>query len=259
MSSPWLNVALGQESASLTPLAAVGRAAVLEAGSATRDSAVDHANRENFSYILLPAFDTLAVFGAGSATHDTAGDMASEGDDEQPSTVYLIDFENSTASTALQEGSKDGKLNPTQFAPMKEVIDRDARVPPPSTAAASTDQVTPPGTQRQIAQALPGNLGKLNRAKRDSERRKTPRAKAAFAVRTSSAAYKSAKKKWNSKYRATAKAKTAAAGRISSAAYKSAKKISDSKRRATAKTKAAKQVSDSHSGQPISDAPGPFA
>ena len=67
-----LDVALGQESASLTPLAAVGRAAVLEAGSATRDSAVDYANRENFSYILLPAFDTLAVFGAGSATHDTA-------------------------------------------------------------------------------------------------------------------------------------------------------------------------------------------
>jgi hypothetical protein len=120
-------------------------------------------------------------------------------------------------------------------------IDRDARVPPPSTAAASTDQVTPPGTQRQIAQALPGNLGKLNRAKRDSERRKTPRAKAAYAIRTSSVAYKSAKKKWNSKYRATAKAKTAAARRKSSAAYKAAKKISDSKRRATAKTKAAKQ------------------
>ena len=144
------------------------------------------------------------------------------------------------------------------------------------------------GTQRQITQAPPGNLVKLDRAKRDSERRKTPRAKAAFAVRTSSAAYKSAKKKWNSKYRATAKAKTAAAGRQSSAAYKaakkkwkskynatakaktaaagrkssaaykSAKKILDSKRRATAKTKAAKQVSDSYSGQPISDAPGPF-
>jgi hypothetical protein len=194
MLSAWLNVALGQESASLTPLAAVGRAAVLEAGSATRYSAVDHANRENFSYILLPVCDTLAVFvagsgtldtsdtpvatvdhatresaastplsvldlvavfEAGSATHDTAanyddadfGDYASEGDDEQPS----------TASTVLPEGSKDGKLNLTQFAPMTRrrlddnVIDRDARVPPPSTAAASTDQVTPPSTQRQFA------------------------------------------------------------------------------------------------------------
>jgi hypothetical protein len=101
-------------------------------------------------------------------------------------------------------------------------IDRDARVPPPSTAAASTDQLTPPGTQRQIAQALPGNLGKLNRAKRDSERRKTPQAKAAFAVRTSSSAYKAAKKKWNSKSWATAKSKTATTGRRSSVAYKAA-------------------------------------
>jgi hypothetical protein len=182
-------------------------------------------------------------------------------------------------------------------------------------AVVSTDQSSPPGTQRQIAQALPGNLVKLNRAKRDSERRKTPQAKADFAVnlvklnrakrdserrktpqakadfavRTSSAAYKDAKKRWNTQYRATAKAKTAAAGRNSSdaykaakkkwnstynatakaktaaagrkssAAYKSAKKISDSKRRAIAKTKAAKRVSDSYSGQPISDAPGPFA
>ena len=73
--------------------------------------------------------------------------------------------------------------------------DSDAGVPPPSSAVASTDQVTPPGTQRQIAQALPGNLGKLNRAKRDFERRKTLRAKAAYAIRTSSVAYKSAKKK----------------------------------------------------------------
>ena len=131
-----------------------------------------------------------------------------------------------------------------------QVIDCDAVV--------STDQITPPGTQRQIAQALPGNLVKLNRAKRDSERRKTPRAKAAYAVRTSSAATPG-RKAAQKKYRATAKAKTAAAGRQSSAAYKAAKKIRDSKRRATAKTKAAKQVSDSHSGQPISDAPGPFA
>ena len=145
-------------------------------------------------------------------------------------------------------------------------IDRDARVPPPSTAAASTDELTAPGTHRQIAQALPGNLGKLNRAKRDSERRKNPRGKAAFAVRTSSSAYKAAKKsgiqkvgqllnlrqlqqdedlllrtRQHIKYRATAKAKTAAARRTYSAAYKAAKKISDSKRRATAKTKAAKQ------------------
>ena len=87
-------------------------------------------------------------------------------------------------------------------------------MPPPSTAAASTDQVTPPGTQREIAQALPGNLGKLNRAKRDSERRKTPRAKAAYAVRTSSSAYKAAKKKW-----------WATTGRTSSVAYKAAQKI----------------------------------
>jgi hypothetical protein len=98
------------------------------------------------------------------------------------------------------------------------VIDLDARVPPPSTAAASTDQVTPPGTQREIAQALPGNLGKLNRAKRDSERRKTPRAKAAYAVRTSSAAFKAAQKMWHSKNTA------ANPGRKSSVAYKAAQK-----------------------------------
>ena len=85
--------------------------------------------------------------------------------------------------------------------------------------------------------------------------RATAKAKTAAAGRQSPAAYKAAKKKWNSKYNATAKAKTAAAGRKPSAAYKAAKNISDSKRRAIAKTKAAKQVSDSHSGQPISDAP----
>jgi hypothetical protein len=117
----------------------------------------------------------------------------------------------------------------------------------------------------QIAQALPGNLVKLNRAKRDSERRKTrqanadfavnlvklnrakrdserrktPQAKADFAVRTSSAAYKDAKKRWNTQYRATAKAKTAAAGRHSSDAYKAAKKKWNSTYNATAKAKTA--------------------
>jgi hypothetical protein len=163
MSSAWRIAALGQESASSTPLPAVGRAAVVEAGSATLDTAVDLATPESAASTPLPVFDPVAVFGAssatsvaavghatpesaastplpvpgpvavfgaGSATHDTAveqanyddadyGDMSSEGDDEQPSTAYLIENENSTASTALQEGSKDGKLNPTQFASMK--------------------------------------------------------------------------------------------------------------------------------------------
>ncbi len=110
----------------------------------------------------------------------------------------------------------DARVPPSSTAAAS--IDSDARVPPPSSAAASTDQVTPPGTQRQIAQALPGNLGKLNRAKRDSERRKTPRAKAAYAVRTSSAAFKAAQKMWHSKNTA------ANPGRKSSVAYKAAQK-----------------------------------
>ncbi len=130
MSSAWSIAALGQESASSTPLPAVGRAAVVEAGSATLDTAVDLATPESATSTPLPVPGPVAVFGAGSATHDTAveqanyddadyGDMSSEGDDDQPSTTYLIENENSTASTALQEGSKDGKLNPTQFAAMK--------------------------------------------------------------------------------------------------------------------------------------------
>jgi hypothetical protein len=56
-----------------------------------------------------------------------------------------------------------------------------------------------------IAQALPGNLAKLNRAKRDSERRKTP-------------SFKAAQKMWHSKNTA------ANPGRKSSVAYKAAQK-----------------------------------
>jgi hypothetical protein len=116
----------------------------------------------------------------------------------------------------------------------------DASVPPPSTAAASADHVTPLVAQRQFAQALPGKVGKQKvsdleaaekRAKRESERRKTPEAKAVVALRTSSAAYKAAAKR----SRANPKAKAAAAQRKSSDAYKSARNM----RRASAKAKAA--------------------
>ncbi len=105
------------------------------------------------------------------------------------------------------------------------VIDLDASVLSPSTAAASADHVTPPVAQRQFAQALPGKVGKRKafdledaekRAKRESDRRKTPGAKAAAALRTSSAAYKAAAKE----RRARPKAKAAVAKRTSSAAYK---------------------------------------
>ncbi len=147
MSSAWPIAALGQESASSTPLPAVGRAAVVEAGSATLDTAVDLATPESATSTPLPVPGPVAVFGAGSATHDyddaafgaDYGDTSSEGDDEQPSTAYLIEnvqgqgdasdmsstastalqVENEKASLALQERSKDGKLNPTQFASMK--------------------------------------------------------------------------------------------------------------------------------------------
>ena len=53
---------------------AVGRDVVVEAIHATRDTSVDHAHPESFSYIPLPAPNTLAVSEAGSATLDTAGD-----------------------------------------------------------------------------------------------------------------------------------------------------------------------------------------
>ncbi len=138
-----MSSALGQESASSTPLPAVGRAAVVEAGSATLDTAVDLATPESATSTPLPVPGPVAVFGAGSATHDyddvDYGGASSEEDDEQPSTAYLIEnvqgqgdasdmssttstalpVENEKASLALQEGSKDGKLNPTQFASMK--------------------------------------------------------------------------------------------------------------------------------------------
>jgi hypothetical protein len=138
MSSAWSIAALGQESASSTSLSAVGRAAVVDAGSATLDTAVDLATPESATSTPLPVPGPVAVFGAGSATHDyddaafgaDYSDMSSEGDDEnenstaqnesdQPSTAYLIENENSTASMALPEGSKDRKLNATQFAAMK--------------------------------------------------------------------------------------------------------------------------------------------
>jgi hypothetical protein len=124
MSSAWPNAVLGPESASYTPLPAADPVAVFGAGSATPDTAVDHANPESASYTPLPAPDPVAVFGAGSATPDTAvdhvnfddadfGETESEGADEQPSTAYLAE------SDVVPGGSKDGKLNATQFAAMK--------------------------------------------------------------------------------------------------------------------------------------------
>jgi hypothetical protein len=86
------------------------------------------------------------------------------------------------------------KMRRGQSSEGTHVIDLDASVPPPSTAAASADHVTPLVAQRQFAQALPGKVGKQKvsdleaaekRAKRDFERRKTPEAKAAAALRTS--------------------------------------------------------------------------
>ncbi len=95
MSSAWSIAALGQESASSTPLPAVGRAAVVEAGSATLDTAVDLATPESATSTPLPVPGPVAVFGAGSATPVAVGE-----------------------ARLCTEGSKDGKLNPTQFASM---------------------------------------------------------------------------------------------------------------------------------------------
>jgi hypothetical protein len=111
-------------SAASTPLPVLDPVAVFGAGSATHDTAVDHATPESAASTPAPVPDLVAVFVAGSATHDTAveqanfddadfGDMMSEGGDEQPSTAYLAESE------AEPGGSKDGKLNPTQFAAMK--------------------------------------------------------------------------------------------------------------------------------------------